>query len=184
MISNAGMGYFNRAALVTGPGAVIGDGIQIPSVEDIHRHWDEINSLSETKEYENATVALGPFLNAFSPEREGDEAPAGNGLTVKKIFDGIPGAFQADRAAGLDVVFQFDISGPDGGAWHVIVKDGVCEVVEGSHTSPTTTIGMEDKDFVALISGELNAMAAYTSGKIKVRGDLMKSQLVEKLFKF
>ena len=32
--------------------------------------------------------------------------------------------------------------------------------------------------------GELNAMAAYTSGKIKIEGDLMKSQLIEKLFKF
>jgi len=29
----------------------------------------------------------------------------------------------------------------------------------------------------------LNAMAAYTSGKLKIEGDLMKSQLVEKLFK-
>jgi hypothetical protein len=27
-------------------------------------------------------------------------------------------------------------------------------------------------------------MQAYTSGKIKIGGDLMKSQLIEKLFKF
>jgi len=27
-------------------------------------------------------------------------------------------------------------------------------------------------------------MAAYTGGKLKIEGDLMKSQLVEKLFKF
>ena len=57
-------------------------------------------------------------------------------------------------------------------------------MTEGSHGSPTTTIKMADADFVKLITGELNAMSAFTSGKLKVEGDLMKSQLIEKLFKF
>jgi len=43
---------------------------------------------------------------------------------------------------------------------------------------------MGDEDFVKMIQGQLNAMAAYTSGKLKVEGDLMKSQLIQKLFKF
>jgi len=82
------------------------------------------------------------------------------------------------------VVFQFDISGPEGGQWHVKVKDGDCQVSEGTHGSPTTTIKMADEDFVKLIAGELNAMSAFTGGKLKIEGDLMKSQLIEKLFKF
>ena len=69
------------------------------------------------------------------------------------------------------------------GTWSVTVKDGGCEVAEGAHESPTTTIKMADGDFVNLIRGELNAMSAYTSGKIKIEGDLMKSQLIEKLFR-
>jgi putative sterol carrier protein len=43
---------------------------------------------------------------------------------------------------------------------------------------------MGDDDFVKMIQGQLNAMSAYTSGKLKVEGDLMKSQLIQKLFKF
>jgi len=35
-----------------------------------------------------------------------------------------------------------------------------------------------------MINGELNAMKAYTSGKLKIEGDVMKSQLIEKLFNF
>ena len=35
-----------------------------------------------------------------------------------------------------------------------------------------------------LISGELDAMKAYTSGKLKIGGDLMKSQLIGKIFNF
>jgi putative sterol carrier protein len=57
-------------------------------------------------------------------------------------------------------------------------------VSEGSHGSPTTTIKMADGDFVSLIKGELNAMSAFTGGKLKIEGDLMKSQLIEKLFRF
>ncbi|MGD9318919.1 MAG: hydroxysteroid dehydrogenase-like protein 2, partial [Desulfobacteraceae bacterium] len=181
MIFDAGMGYFNRTAIVSGPGAVVGDGKAAPSVEEIHRNWDAIHDLSGAKEYYNATVAFSPMIDAFSPKAE---IPAADGLTVKTIFGRLPEAFQADKAAGVDVVFQFKISGPDGGEWYATVKDGACEVNEGLHESPTTTIIMADKDFVGLIEGTVNAMQAYTSGKLKIEGDLMKSQLIEKLFKF
>jgi len=39
-------------------------------------------------------------------------------------------------------------------------------------------------DFLDLMNGKLPAMQAYTSGQLKIEGDLMKSQLIEKLFKF
>ena len=103
---------------------------------------------------------------------------------MKGVFERIPGAFRAEKAAGVDVVFQFVLSGSGGGTWHVKVKEGKCEVGEGPHERPTTTIRMADEDFVKLIQGELNSMKAYTTGKLKVEGDLMKSQLIEKLFKF
>jgi len=43
---------------------------------------------------------------------------------------------------------------------------------------------MADGDFLQLIAGKLDGMQAYTSGKLKVEGDIMKSQLIAKLFKF
>ena len=107
-------------------------------------------------------------MDAFAPK---EEAPAAEGLTVKTIFDRLPEAFQAENAAGVDVVFQFKISGPDGGDWNATVKDGTCAVNEGVHESPTTTILMSDEDFVGLIKGTVNAMQAYTSGKLKIEGD-------------
>jgi putative sterol carrier protein len=82
------------------------------------------------------------------------------------------------------VIFQFSISGEAGGDWHVTVKDGDCEVEEGVHSKPTTTIKMTDEDFIEYVSGRLPAMQAYTAGRLKVEGDLMKSQLIEKIFKF
>ncbi len=80
--------------------------------------------------------------------------------------------------------FSTCISGPEGGDWNVSVRNGACEAAQGIHSSPTTTILMSDEDFLSMISGKLNAMQAYTSGKLKIQGDLMKSQLIQKLFKF
>ncbi len=181
-IYNAGMGYYSRSALGSGPGSVVGDGKTIPSPEAVADRLKEIKSMDDPQEYYNATVALNPMLDAFSPKEAG--AQAGEALTVATIFDGMAGAFQADRAAGVDVVFQYRISGPGGGDWHVTVKEGTCEVGEGVHDSPTTTVLMSDEDFVSLMQGKLNAMQAFTSGKLKIEGDLMKSQLIEKLFKY
>ncbi|AFM24350.1 SDR family oxidoreductase [Desulfomonile tiedjei] len=182
-IYNAGMGYYNRAAIVTGPGVVLGDGQTIPTAEEIARNSKNIASLEGAAECYSITAALGDMLNAVgkpvlkTPPKSGDQ-------TVSRVFDRIQDAFQADKAAGLDVVFQYKISGPNGGEWHVIVKDGTCTVAQGVHAAPTTTILMAAEDFLKLIGKELNAMQAYTSGKLKIQGDLMKSQLIEKLFKF
>ncbi len=184
LIINAGMGFFNRAAMVTGRGTALGTGQEPPTLEEIHKNWDAINSLDGAEEFPNATAALGPMLDAFSPKKEDGGADKAPGLTVKKIFDNLPDAFQADQAEGVDVVFLFDISGDAGGIWHVSIKDSAILVTEGPFDSPTTTIRMGDEDFVKLIGGELNAMSAFTSGKLRIEGDVMKSQLIEKLFKF
>ena len=46
------------------------------------------------------------------------------------------------------------------------------------------SVSHEPAEFYATWSSKMNAMKAYTSGKLKIEGDLMKSQLLEKLFKF
>jgi putative sterol carrier protein len=57
-------------------------------------------------------------------------------------------------------------------------------VASGLHDKPTTTLKMSVEDFLSYVRGQLPAMKAYTSGKLKIEGDVMKSQLVEKLWKF
>jgi putative sterol carrier protein len=44
------------------------------------------------------------------------------------------------------------------------------------------TITMEDDDFVALMSGELNGMTAFMTGKLSVDGDLMLAQRMTTIF--
>ncbi|MBI4965571.1 MAG: SDR family NAD(P)-dependent oxidoreductase [Desulfomonile tiedjei] len=182
-IYNAGMGYYSRSAIVTGQGATIGSGKEIPSPEQVAGQMKSIASLEGAKEYAGATAVLMAMLENLTPKPD-EQGAAAPGLTVQKVFDRIADAFQPEKAAGVDVVFQFRLTGPSGGVWQMIIKDARCEAKAGEHASPTTTINMSDEDFLSLIAGKLNAMQAYTSGKLKIQGDLMKSQLIEKLFKF
>jgi 3-hydroxy-3-methylglutaryl CoA synthase/NAD(P)-dependent dehydrogenase (short-subunit alcohol dehydrogenase family)/putative sterol carrier protein len=197
LVLNAGMGNYSRDAVVSGAGVVLGKGDEVPDLGDIHRHWAEIDSLRGAQPYADANAALMDMLTrkqvtgkqeigeaetpAEGPE-QGRDAASGN--AVQEVFDRLPQAFQAGAAAGTNVVFQFIISGPAGGQWYAAVEDGGLSVGSGLHDKPTTTLKMSDEDFLKYVGGQLPAMQAYTSGRLKIEGDLMKSQLIEKLFKF
>jgi NAD(P)-dependent dehydrogenase (short-subunit alcohol dehydrogenase family)/putative sterol carrier protein/acyl dehydratase len=189
-IYNAGMGYYSRSAVVTGHGVAPAKPDQVPTPEQVAKEMANIKSLEDGMEYHDATSALGDLMAALTaPKAKKTAATAPQqaeeaGMTVEQVFDSLSGSFQSDKAAGVDVVFQFKISGSGGGDWYVTVKDQTCDCVKGAHDKPTTTILMSDEDFVAMMSGKLNAMQAYTSGKLKLEGDIMKSQLIEKMFKF
>jgi putative sterol carrier protein len=188
-VYNAGMGFYSRAAVVSGPGAWLGNEEKMPTPEGIAANWTQIRSLSGAQAYPDANAALmdmltGPRETPQGSEGEAEEPAEGEAMTVQGVFEGLPDAFLPEAAAGVDVVFQFSISGPSGGDWHVTIKDGQCAATAGVHDQPTTTLKMSDEDFVKYVGGQLPAMQAYTTGKLKIEGDLMKSQLVEKLFKF
>ncbi|HET91681.1 MAG TPA: short-chain dehydrogenase, partial [Chloroflexi bacterium] len=188
-IYNAGAGYFSRAAVVSGRGTWLGDEGEVPTLEEVAARWPRITSLQAAKEYPNANAALMDMLTPkpdIEPEvgEPGEKArPAGMG-SVAEVFDRMAEFFQPDRAGGVNMVFQFTISGPGGGEWHAVVEGETCTVASGAHASPTTTLEMSDEDFLKYIGGQLPAMQAYTSGRLKIEGDLMKSQLIERLFKF
>jgi NAD(P)-dependent dehydrogenase (short-subunit alcohol dehydrogenase family)/acyl dehydratase/putative sterol carrier protein len=181
-IYNAGMGSFNRAAMVTGSGAVVGDGYEIPTAEQLVAQWEHITSLQGAKEYQNLNEQIGDLLTAFS-KPAGAPAASDRFGAVADVFNHMPEAFVADAAAGVDVVFQYNITGEGGGDWCCVITDGGCRVEAGAHEKPTCTLKMDAADFLAMMNGQLAAMQAYTSGKLKIGGDIMKSQLIEKLFK-
>jgi len=190
-IYNAAAGSYGRVAIVSGPGTWLGAEGEGLSPESVAANWARITSLQGAREYADANAALMDMLTpkpegeAEVEEKSGAEGTSGEGgMSVRDVFDRMAEFFRADAAANVDVIFQFSISGPGGGDWCVTVNDGDCVVEAGVCAKPTTTLKMSDEDFVKYSSGQLPAMQAYTSGKLKIEGDLKKSQLVEKLFKF
>lgn len=182
-IFNCGMGHVNRSSVLTARAVQLGDSNNPPTPERIHQNWEKINSLDGAQVHEEANSAVLALIASPASDDEKETPLQGQGH-VAAIFEEMPKTFKADAAVGVDVVFQFNISGEGGGGWHCMIKDGTCQVETGVHAQPACTLKMAAADFLAMMGGSLPAMQAYTSGKLKIEGDIMKSQLLEKLFSF
>ena len=88
------------------------------------------------------------------------------------LIQQLPAAFDASAAAGTECTIQFNVSEP----MHLLIRNGRCEARRGSAAAPDVSLTMEDADFVALMTGELNGMTAFMTGKLTVDGDLMLAQ--------
>ncbi len=189
-VYNAGIGCFNRVAIVTGPGAVVGSGDEIPDVDAVAAKMKQISSLKNAKEYFQLNDQVGDVFTALSSPPE-EDAAGGDGETeaasgfdsVAAVFDAMSSAFNTGAAGGVDVVFQYIIAGSGGGDWSCAIKDSACTIESGKHDKPTCTLKINAGDFLAMMSGKLPPMQAFSSGKLAIEGDIMKSQLIEKLFK-
>lgn len=95
-------------------------------------------------------------------------------MTTQEIFTGIEARLQErkDKLAGMNAVFQFELSGDDGGVWYVAVEKGEAKVAAEAHANPGVTILMTADDFKQMIGGQLNPTAAFMSGKLKIKGDM------------
>ena len=100
--------------------------------------------------------------------------------TVAYIVDTMKSKFNADAAAGLDLVFQFDIE--DGDTYHLIIKDGACDIVEGANDAPNVTLIMDSETMIGVMTGELDGMQAFMMGKLRDEGDMMLATKLNELF--
>jgi putative sterol carrier protein len=88
------------------------------------------------------------------------------------IFANLPENFATDKAEGIDKALVFSLSGNNGGDWTIYIGEGAVEVTEGVADDTASTINMDSDDFVKMMTGQLNSMMAFMSGKAKVNGDL------------
>jgi putative sterol carrier protein len=95
-------------------------------------------------------------------------------MAITSVQDVLDNISRVDKAkiAGINAVILFDLSGKEGGKWTATLADGEVKVEEGETTSPSMTLSMDAQDLVAMSNGELNAVAAFMQGRIKVSGDM------------
>jgi putative sterol carrier protein len=102
--------------------------------------------------------------------------------TIADVFEVMPSRFDAEAARGLDATYQFDLTGVDGGTYHIKVADGRCEVGEGRAASPNITITMTASDYLDMINGLLNPQMAFMGGKLKIKGDMSLALKMQEIF--
>src|SRR5437867_10728969 len=75
--------------------------------------------------------------------------------TPRDVFDGMRKSFRAEKAKGVRVRYQFNLSGSNGGDWFIDVNDGKFKMDRGRIDHPDVTFVTSDKDWVALSNGDL-----------------------------
>ena len=88
---------------------------------------------------------------------------------LNSIFEEMKNRFNSAAAAGLDVVFQYQID--DGEPYHVTVADGSCIVAQGEHDEPSVTLSMDAQ-----------TLQAFMTGRIRADGDIMLATRLAALF--
>lgn len=72
------------------------------------------------------------------------------------------------------LAIQINVTGEGEGAFYVEVKDGVLSVEPYEYHDRQAKITMKSKNFIDLMEGKLNPMAAFTLGKLKIDGSIEK----------
>lgn len=98
-----------------------------------------------------------------------------------EYFETLHSRFVASAAAGVQAIYQFELSGPDGGTWHIIVDDGKMEVKEGAHDSPSSVVTAKAADYVKIASGTMNGLRAVMTRKMKISGNLVLARKMQQM---
>jgi len=99
-------------------------------------------------------------------------------MSVNNIIRKMPEAINPAATANLQTTIQYKITEP----MYLVINNGNCTVHDGIAPSSDLTLIMTDDNLAALLTGELNGITAFMSGKLKVEGDMMLAQRLPGFF--
>lgn len=104
----------------------------------------------------------------LSPRPKKSKGPE---ATVADIFGTMESRVNPDGVKGVTADYGYVITGTGGGNWTVSLQNGTVKVLEGIH-NPRVTTTVSARDWIDITLGKLDGMTAFTSGRLKVEGDL------------
>lgn len=104
-------------------------------------------------------------------------------MAVADIFNDISTKLTGDpgKVAGINAVYQFNVTGDDAGEWYVDLTGDAPKVENGTFDGANCIVTMTDADFLGIIDGSLNAQMAFLQGKIKIAGDMGLAMKLQKV---
>ncbi|XP_009327281.1 PREDICTED: hydroxysteroid dehydrogenase-like protein 2 [Pygoscelis adeliae] len=138
----------------------------------------------------SASQALKEEKKFSGSQREGpggakvnaESAPAKPLSPVAETFRVIQGAVSEEYVRATQGVFQFELSGDDGGTWYIDLKTKGGSA--GFGKPPVTAdvvMSMSSADFVKMFTGKLKPIVAFMSGKLSVKSDMVLAMSLEKM---
>src|SRR5262245_9892844 len=97
--------------------------------------------------------------------------PPGLPRAIEPLLMSMPFAFNRRAAGDARARIQFDVSGPDAGAWWLRIADGRCESFEGRTPDADLVVTTPDRVWIRIAHGELDGGQALAQGLYRVDGD-------------
>ena len=105
-------------------------------------------------------------------------------MTFNEIVEKTRERAKTADISGIDfLAVQINLTGPDGGVFYLEAKNGNVSVEPYEYIDRSCAITLEPANFLKLAEGKLDPVFAYTTGKLKVDGDLGKALEFSKLLK-
>ncbi|XP_072242011.1 stomatin-like protein 1 [Leuresthes tenuis] len=104
--------------------------------------------------------------------------------SVEELLSGVQTLLSESLVAQVGACFQFEVISADGQQhrYYVDLSQGSGAAGSGSLCrEPDVTLSMSDCDLVAMFHGELQPLAAYTSGRLKIQGDIKTAMKLQEL---
>ena len=95
--------------------------------------------------------------------------------TPKSFFEGKIAQKLVDKpetSKAVNAVYEFNITGDNGGIWTVDLTKEPGTVTAGSTGVARCTVTCSANDFMNIVSGKVNPQMAFMSGKLKIKGDM------------
>nr|XP_035965119.1 hydroxysteroid dehydrogenase-like protein 2 [Halichoerus grypus] len=87
-----------------------------------------------------------------------------------------------DVVKATQAIYQFELSGEDGGTWFLDLKSKGGNVGHGEPSDQADVVmTMSTDDFIKMFSGKLKPTMAFMSGKLKIKGNMTLAIRLEKL---
>jgi uncharacterized OB-fold protein/putative sterol carrier protein len=103
------------------------------------------------------------------------------GIKVEDIFNSMQDRFRPEGAQGINNTFGYDIK--DIGKWKLTVTDGTMTLKKTDElASCDVMMDTDGQTFVGINIGKIDAMEAFTSRKLKVKGDINTFGITSRLF--
>ena len=103
--------------------------------------------------------------------------------TVEQLIRNHEKAFQPEKAAGVNAVVQYHLTGDEGGDWIIEIANGACKVTPGVAENPKMTMTADAREFADILTGRMDGMMAFMQGKLQLAGDLNLAMKLTSFFK-
>ncbi|KFQ43950.1 Hydroxysteroid dehydrogenase-like 2, partial [Nestor notabilis] len=116
-------------------------------------------------------------------EGYGSESAAAKLLSpVAETFRVIQGAITEEYVRTTQGIFQFELSGDEGGIWYIDLKTKGGSTGSGKPPLKADVVmSMSSTDFVKMFTGKLKPTLAFMTGKLRIKGNMALAIKLEKM---